>query len=152
MIIRAFCAIIRAKFVTFHFIPGKFGANNRVVWLSMVWLSGICCTWGPEIGQSIWEVIFPAPVQQSPDNHTMLNHTTLLFAPNLPGIKRNVNNFALIIAQKCPDIHTVLVQFSTFTAFIHQLLMYFLWIWRHQISFADVSIIWFWITREFTNF
>ena len=29
-------------------------------------------------------------VQQSPDNHTMLNHTTLLFAPHLPWIKRNV--------------------------------------------------------------
>ena len=31
-------------------------------------------------------------VQQSPDNHTMLNRTTLLFAPNLPGIKWNVTN------------------------------------------------------------
>ena len=40
-----FCAIIRANLLTFHFIPGKFGANNRVVWLSMVWLSGLCCTW-----------------------------------------------------------------------------------------------------------
>ena len=38
-----FCAIIRANLLTFHFIPGKFGANNRVVWLSMVWLSGLCC-------------------------------------------------------------------------------------------------------------
>ena len=39
-------------------------------------------------------------VQQIPDNHTMLNHTTLLFAPNLPGIKWNITNFALIMAQK----------------------------------------------------
>ena len=31
VIIRAFCAIIRANLLTFHFIPGKFGANNRVV-------------------------------------------------------------------------------------------------------------------------
>ena len=38
-------------------------------------------------------------LQQIPDNHTMLNHTTLLFTPNLPGIKRNVNKFALIITQ-----------------------------------------------------
>ena len=45
-------------------------------------------------------------IQQSPDNHTMLNHTTLLFAPNLPGIKWNINKFALIIAQKSPDNHT----------------------------------------------
>ena len=75
-------------------------------------------------------------VQQSPDNHTMLNHTTLLFAPNLPGIKWNVNKFALIIAQKSPDNHTYLFLFSTFTALIHQLLAnrkYFLWFW----SFRD---------------
>ena len=39
-----FCAIIRANLLTFHFILGKFGVNNRVVWLSMVWLSGLCCT------------------------------------------------------------------------------------------------------------
>ena len=38
-----FCAIIRANLLTFHFIPGKFDANNRVVWLSMVWLSGLYC-------------------------------------------------------------------------------------------------------------
>ena len=31
VIIRAFCAIIRASLLTFDFIPGKFGANNRVV-------------------------------------------------------------------------------------------------------------------------
>ena len=41
--IRAFLCYYQSKFVTFHFIPAKFGANNRVVWLSMVWLSGICC-------------------------------------------------------------------------------------------------------------
>ena len=52
----------------------------------------------------------------------MLNHTTLLFAPNLPGIKWNVNKFALIIAQKSPDNHTYLFLISTFTALIHQLL------------------------------
>ena len=57
-------------------------------------------------------------VQQSPDNHTMLNHTTLLFAPNLPGIKWNVNKFALIIAQESPDNCTILFQFSTLTASI----------------------------------
>ena len=62
-------------------------------------------------------------IQQSPDNHTMLNHTALLFAPNLPGIKRNVNKFALIIAQKNPDNHTNSVKFSTFTAFIHLFLL-----------------------------
>ena len=28
---RAFGAIIRASLITFHFIPDKFGANNRVV-------------------------------------------------------------------------------------------------------------------------
>ena len=55
-------------------------------------------------------------VQQSPDNHTMLNHTTLSLAPNLPRIKWNVNKFALIIAQKSPDNHTIMVKFSTFTA------------------------------------
>ena len=55
-------------------------------------------------------------VQQSPDNHTMLNHTTLLFAPNLPRIKWNVNKFALIIAQKSPDNHTIMVKFYTFMA------------------------------------
>ena len=31
VIIRAFCAIIRANLLTFHFIPGKFGANNRAL-------------------------------------------------------------------------------------------------------------------------
>ena len=61
-------------------------------------------------------------VQQSPDNHTMLNHTTLLFAPNFSGIKWNVNKFALIMAQKSPDNHTIIFQFSTFDTFIHQLL------------------------------
>ena len=69
-------------------------------------------------------------VQQSPDNHTLLNHTTLLFAPNLPGIKWNVNKFALIIAQKSPDNHTYLFLFSTFTALLHQLLAnrnYLMW-------------------------
>ena len=69
-------------------------------------------------------------IQQSPDNHTMLNHTTLLFAPNLPRIKWNVNKFALIIAQKSPDNHTYLFLFSTFTALIHQILAnrkYCLW-------------------------
>ena len=69
-------------------------------------------------------------VQQSPYNHTMLNHTTLLFAPNLPGIKCNSNKFALIIAQKSPDNHTNSVKFSTFTAFIHLFLLsgkYCLW-------------------------
>ena len=38
-----FCAIIRENLLTFRFILGKFGANNRVVWLSRVWLSGLCC-------------------------------------------------------------------------------------------------------------
>ena len=52
----------------------------------------------------------------------MLNHTTLLFATNLPRIKWNFNKFALIIAQKSPDNHTYLFLFSTFTALIHQLL------------------------------
>ena len=61
-------------------------------------------------------------VQGSPDKHTMLNHTTLLFAPNFPGIKWNVNKFALIMAQKSPDNHTIIFQFSTFDTFIHQLL------------------------------
>ena len=65
----------------------------------------------------------------------MLNHTTLLFAPNLPGIKWNVNKFALIIAQKSPDNHTYLFLFSTFTALIHQLLAnrkYCLWFWSYR--------------------
>ena len=44
MNIRAFLCYYQSKFVTVHFIPAKFGANNRVVWLSMVWLSGLCCT------------------------------------------------------------------------------------------------------------
>ena len=61
-------------------------------------------------------------IQQSPDNQTMLNHTTLLFAPNLPRIKWNVNKFALIIAQKSPDNHTILFQLSTFIAFINKFL------------------------------
>ena len=93
-------------------------------------------------------------VQQSPDNHTMLNHTTLLFAPNLPRIKRNVNKFALIMAQKSPDNRTKSVKVSSFTAFIHQLLQawkYCLWLWRFQRPFASVSIIWFWIPEELTT-
>ena len=84
----------------------------------------------------------------------MLNHTTLLFAPNLPGIKWNINKFALIITQKSPDNHTISAQFFTFTAFIHQLLIarkYCLWFWRLQRQFASVSIILFWITEELTN-
>ena len=84
----------------------------------------------------------------------MLNHTTLLFAPNLPGIKWNVNKFALIIAQKSPDNHTIIFQFSTFTAVIHQLLparKYHLWFWRLQRPFTSVSIIWLWITEVLTN-
>ena len=62
-----FCAIIRANLLIFHFIPGKFGANNRVVWLSMVWLSGLCCmctecqTWAT--------VIFQAPTQPKRYSH-----------------------------------------------------------------------------------
>ena len=52
-----------------------------------------------------------ARVQQIPDNHTMLNHTTLLFAPNLPGIKWNVTNFALIMAQKALIITQFLSSF-----------------------------------------
>ena len=83
-------------------------------------------------------------VQQIPDNHTMLNHTTLLFAPNLPGINRNINKFALIITQKSPDNHTMSSQFSTFTAFIYELLLarkYCLWFLRLQRQFASVSII-----------
>ena len=48
--------------------------------------------------------VFRMPlVQQIPDNHPMLNHTTLLFAPNFAMIKWNVNKFALIIAHKNPD-------------------------------------------------
>ena len=62
-------------------------------------------------------------IQQSPDNHTMLNHTTLLFTPNFPGIKWNSNKFSLIITQKSPDNHTISSQFSTFTAFICQILL-----------------------------
>ena len=84
----------------------------------------------------------------------MLNHTTLLFAPNLPRIKRNVNKFALIMAQKSPDNRTKSVKVSSFTAFIHQLLQawkYCLWLWRFQRPFASVSIIWFWITEELTT-
>ena len=54
-----FCAIIRANLLTFHFIPGKFGANNRVVWLSMVWLSGLCCRYNFKNGncenQATWK-------------------------------------------------------------------------------------------------
>ena len=83
-------------------------------------------------------------VQQIPDTHTMLNHTTLLFAPNLPGINRNINKFALIITQKSPDNHTMSSQFSTFTAFIYELLLarkYCLWFLRLQRQFASVSII-----------
>ena len=83
-------------------------------------------------------------LQQIPDNHTMLNHTTLLFAPNLPGINRNINKFALIITQKSPDNHTMSSQFSTLTAFIYELLLarkYCLWFLRLQRQFASVSII-----------
>ena len=50
-------------------------------------------------------------LQQIPDNHTMLNHTTLLFAPNLPGIKWNITNFALIMAQKALIITQFLSSF-----------------------------------------
>ena len=57
-------------------------------------------------------------VQQSPDNHTMLNHTTLLFAPNLPGIKWNVTNFALIMAQKA----LIITQFLS--SFLHLILLF----------------------------
>ena len=81
-------------------------------------------------------------VQQSPDNHTMLNHTTLLFAPNLPGIKWNVNKFALIIAQKSPDNHTYLFLFSTFTALIHEILAsrkYCMWIWSYRNHLSQSS-------------
>ena len=46
-----FCAIIRANLLIFHFIPEKFGANNRVVWLSMVWLSGLCCIYRDQLSQ-----------------------------------------------------------------------------------------------------
>ena len=52
-------------------------------------------------------------IQQSPDNHTMLNHTTLLFATNLPRIKWNVTNFALIMAQKA----LIITQF--YSSFLH---------------------------------
>ena len=74
-------------------------------------------------------------VQQSPDNHTMLNHTTLLFATNFPGIKWNVNKFALIIARTNPDNHTIMVKFSTFTAYIYHFLL-------------PVSSVWFVLAPE----
>ena len=78
-------------------------------------------------------------IHQSPDNHTMLNHTTLLFAPNLPRIKWNVNKFALIIAQKSPDNHTILFQLSTFIAFINKFLSAWkapesIWMWMNLVS------------------
>ena len=57
-------------------------------------------------------------VQQSPDNHTMLNHTTLLFAPNFSGIKWNVNRFALIMAQKA----LIITQF--YSSFLHLILLF----------------------------
>ena len=72
----------------------------------------------------------------------MLNHTTLLFAPNLPGIKWNVNKFALIIAQKSPDNHTYLFLFSTFTALIHQHLAdgkYCLWFLSYRDHLSQSS-------------
>ena len=72
----------------------------------------------------------------------MLNHTTLLFATNLAGIKRNVNKFALIIAQKSPDNHTYLFLFSTFTALIHQHLAdrkYCLWFWSYRDHLSQSS-------------
>ena len=59
-----------------------------------------------------------AKVQQIPDNHTMLNHTTLLFAPNLPGIKWNITNFALIMAQKA----LIITQFLS--SFLHLILLF----------------------------
>ena len=54
-----FCAIIRANLLTFRFILGKFGANKRVVWLSMVWLSGLCCIYTffsnpTALGEALW--------------------------------------------------------------------------------------------------
>ena len=69
----------------------------------------------------------------------MLNHTTLLFAPNLPRIKWNVNKFALIIAQKSPDNHTILFQLSTFIAFINKFLSAWkvpesIWMWMNLVS------------------
>ena len=73
-------------------------------------------------------------LQQSPDNHTMLNHTTLLFAPNLARIKRNVNKFALIIAQK------TLINAQFYSSFLHLqlLLVSFCWpsssLWLHKGS------------------
>ena len=52
-------------------------------------------------------------LQGSPD--TKLNHTTLIFAPNLAMIEWNVTNL-----HRIPDNHTNSFKFSTFTAFIHQ--------------------------------
>ena len=77
--------------------------------------------WCVEVASGALSVFFSArqaEKQGSGVQHTMLNHTTLLFAPNLPRIKWNVNKFALIIAQKSPDNHTILFQLSTFIAFI----------------------------------
>ena len=94
------------------------------------------------------------PIQQSPDNHTMLNHTTLLFAPNLPGIKWNVNKFALIIAQKSPDNHTILFQLSTFIALINKFLSAWkvpesIWMWMNLVSFLLQLILQLYWSSEF---
>ena len=125
-----------------------------ISYLSTETLQYTCLTWehlGATSGaQGLTRLFFHG----GPDSHTMLNHTTLLFATNLPRIKRNDNKFALIMAQKSPDNRTNSVKVSSFTAFIHQLLLawkYCLWLWRFQRPFASVSIIWFWITEELTT-
>ena len=77
-------------------------------------------------------------VQQSPDNHTMLNHTTLLFAPNLSRIKWNVTKFALIITQK----PLIIAQF--YISFLHLQLLFVsfvaLWVVCGLLKTPEINI------------
>ena len=87
-------------------------------------------SWQPfyaPIGGTFFHSTWGSHIQQSPDNHTMLNHTTLLFAPNLPGIKWSVNKFALIIAQKA----LIITQF--YSSSLHSIVLFisFLPAWKY---------------------
>ena len=99
-------------------------------------------------------------VQQSPDNHTVLYHTTLLFAPNLPRIKWNVTKFALIITRKT----LIIAQFYSCVLHLQPLLVSFCWpgssLWLHKGSrdqlqmtkSSDFLLQWNWQILRCLNF